>query len=327
MSLKKLLLRLPALSVVLAASVADASIVAAPAVTGGSPEYNANFALENAVDGHAADYASLGAGTDTFLEFTFPGPTTVDRIIVVNRDSNSGADLIGNFTLTFDGGVAVPILRTPVRGFSGIHSLGSAITATTIRLDVDTIGDGAAANTGVMEVIFLNTTAGLNLITGVSVIGSATPFNASYGAANAVDGIIGRQTGAVVQADYASASLGVDAYVDFDLGAIRPVAGFDWIDRIHNADRVTAFDLIFSQDDVFGNGDDIVQSYTNGGVALGAEFAPINARYVRYDVTAANGPNTGLNEILFYQAVPEPSVAGLIAAGLWCAAGRRRRTV
>jgi hypothetical protein len=85
--------------------------------------------------------------------------------------------------------------------------------------------------------------------------------------------------------------------------------------------------MIFSQDAVFGNGDDITRSYTNSAMAKGDVFAPINARFVRYDVTAnAGGPaaNTGMSEMIFYQ-VPEPSAALLFLTLASLSTLRRRR--
>src|SRR6185436_15656326 len=109
-----------------------------------------------------------------------------------------------------------------------------------------------------------------------------------------------------------SASLGAGTFVDFDLGAPSLVGGFDFFDRPADEDRVTGFDLIFSANAIFGDGDDITRSYVNANMALGDEFAPISARYVRFDVTGNNGLNTGISEIMFYQ-VPEPSTVALLA--------------
>jgi hypothetical protein len=214
-----------------------------------------------------------------------------------------------------------------MRGASGFHNTGLR-TATTVRLDVDTVGIGDAFNnTGAMEVIFARTPSGHTQVSGVSILNSAVPFNADFAATNALDGIIGRISALTAGADwpeYASAGLAAGAFVDFDLGAILPIGGFDWFDRPANPDRVLGFDMIFSQDAIFGNVDDITRPYLNSAMALGDEFAPILARYVRYDVTAAAGANTGLSEMIFYQ-VPEPSslAVTLLAAG--AVALRRRR--
>jgi hypothetical protein len=310
-----------------AVSPLRAIIVTSPSIASSAPPFNASFDAANTVDNTQAEYASLGQGVDTFIEYSFPVPTTFDKIVVMNRDSAGQSDLIANFTLTFNGGPTASVTRTPMRGTSQIHSVGNH-TATTVRLDVDTVGVGDAFNnTGAMEVIFVRTPAGSTPISGVTVIGSATPFDPSFDATNAIDGDVGRTSGAAAdRPEYASQGQGTNAFVDFDLGATLPVGAFDWFDRPHNADRVAGFDLIFSQNPTFGDAGDIVRSYANSAMALGDTFAPILARYVRYDVTALGGPgvNTGLSEIAFYQ-IPEPTIAGLAGFGWFGLILRRRR--
>src|SRR4029079_12977867 len=91
----------------------QATILSSPVVTNSAPAFNASFAASNAVDGNSTEYASQGQGTNTFLEFTFPAPATFDSIVVMNRDSAGFSDLIGNFTLVYNGGPAsTAITRT-----------------------------------------------------------------------------------------------------------------------------------------------------------------------------------------------------------------------
>lgn len=312
---------------IIATSPAYALIVGPPTVTGSAPRFNASFDAANTVDNTQLEYASQGQGLNTFIDYSFAGPTAFDKIVVINRDSPGQSDLIGDFTLTFDGGPTASVTRTPLRGTSQIHPVGNR-TATTVRLDVDSVGTGDANNnTGAMEVIFIRTPPSAISISGVTVIGSATPFDPSFDASNAVDGDVGRTSAAALdRPEYASQSLGVDAFIDFDLGATLPVGGFDWFDRPHPADRVTGFDLIFSQNTTFGDVDDVSRSYANSAMAMGDAFSPISARYVRYDVTATAGPpnaNTGASEIVFYQ-IPEPTMGSLVALGC-CGLMRRRR--
>ena len=145
-----------------------------------------------------------------------------------------------------------------------------------------------------------------------------------------IDGDIGRTTGAGASGpEYASASLGADTFVDFDLGVVRPVGGFDFFDRPADEDRVTGFDIILSQNATFGDGDDIVKSYTNSNMAMGDVFgAAVSARYIRFDVTSnLGGPsaNTGISEIVFYQ-VPEPAGLASLALGISVVLTRGRAT-
>lgn len=93
----------------------------------------------------------------------------------------------------------------------------------------------------------------------------------------------------------------------------------NFFDRIPSGDKVTAFDMIFSQDATFGNLDDTTRSYT--GSTQSDEFTGIEARYVRWDVTAGSG-NLGISEMRFY-IVPEPSSAAML--GLACLALIKRR--
>ena len=210
------------------ASPAGATILSAPTVTGSAPPFSAAFIPENTLDNTELEYASAGQGVNTFIEYSFGSPQTFDKIVVINRNSPGQSDLIGDFTLTLDGGVrTASVSRTPTRGVSQLHSLGTTLTAMTVRLDVDTIGTGDAFNnTGAMEVFFVRTPAGQTPIS-ASIVGSATAFAPFYSADNAIDGDIGRTTGGGASGpEYASASLGADTFVDFDLGAVRPVGRF-----------------------------------------------------------------------------------------------------
>jgi hypothetical protein len=131
--------------------------------------------------------------------------------------------------------------------------------------------------------------------------------------------------------DYASQGRGTNTFVDFDFGAATLITEVLYTDRTTSggangtgslgggggSDNVQAYALIF--DDAadfatplfsqsvsspgFSNTDPVV--LVNGG-------AGITARFVRFDVTTANGPNVGGSEIQFF-TVPEPTGAALVA--------------
>jgi hypothetical protein len=304
---------------------ASGSVLPAPVVTDSAIPFNAAFGPQNTVDQTEADYASLGQGVDTYVTYSFGAPQSFDKIVVINRNSAGQSDYIGDFTLTLDGSTTTSVTRTPLRGSSAIHSLGALRTATTVRLDVDTIGTGDAFNnTGAMEVLFVRTPAG-QTARPATIVGAAPDFSPFYQVANAVDGLVGRSTGAGERGpEYASAGQGTNTFVDFDLGAVVPVGGFDFFDRPADEDRTTGFDMIFSQNPTFGDADDVVKSYVNSAMALGDVFPGISARYVRFDVTASAAANTGVSEMVFYQ-VPEPSMTGACAVSLLALLRRRFR--
>ncbi len=299
---------------------ANAAILEPPEIIDYAQEYPGNYVAFNVFDNERTDYASLGAGTDTFLVFQFPSPQTFDGIVVINRDSPAGQDRIAGFTLTFDDGASsLSFTQEPERGAGILHRFTQPVTATTVQLDVDAIGVEPPANTGVMEIYFVNSPSEGSLIDSVSVIDAAPAFNADYAAIHAIDGKIGSSAAAGPRPEYASAGQGVDTYVDFDLGDTMPVVGFEWFDRLAMADRVTAFDLIFSANATFGDGDDIVQNYDNsaGVSALGESFPAVNARYVRFQVTANSSgdtANTGISEIFFFRSGGPQVVAPGFAA-------------
>jgi hypothetical protein len=113
----------------------------------------------------------------------------------------------------------------------------------------------------------------------------------------------------------------------------------DYYDRATGAppgtDNVTAFDLIFSNDAVFGNGDDRTVNVSSPGIVL--DQVVINggmgylAQYLRWDVTATTSAtaNSGAAEFQFFTTVaPEPlSIVmwSALGAGLFGVALRRKR--
>ena len=119
-------------------------------------------------------------------------------------------------------------------------------------------------------------------------------------------------------------------FVDFDMGSARPIAGFDFYDRFGTnaagdlVDRVITFDLLFSNDPSFTTGV-TTKSFTPGEWGYFQQFAPVDARYVRFDATSTFSAtsNSGIQEITFY-AAPEPSTGLTLLCGTAMLIRRRR---
>lgn len=297
----------------LLAAAAPAAVLPNPTITSSATPFSAAFPASNVFDGSMNEYASAtrGAGAafstsaGTWIQFDFGAPVTTDRFIMVARAN--AADIIGTSRLVFSNDAVFDATDT-IHSFnpsgsnaSGIVQTFPSTTARYVRWEVAT-STGSSQNLGSAEIRFLNTSAGKAVLP-ATVIGSATPFNASYAAANAVNGNAGRGTGL----EYACLSLGAGMYVDFDFGTSQPISGFDFFDRIPTVDRTSAFNLIFSSDAVFGNAGDVTLSFTSGqtGWGFAREFSPVNARYVRFDATTTNSAsnNSGIQEIVFYRDV------------------------
>ena len=290
---------------------AFAGIVPNPTITASATAYSGSYVAANVFDGTANEYATLGLGAGaafstsagTWIQFDFGSAVTVDRFIMIARAN--AADVIGSSRLifsndaTFDSSDTIFTLSPAGSNGQGLVKSFAATTARYARWEVAT-STGTSQNLGAIEIKFLNTASG-KIIAAPTVIGSATPFNGSYAAANAVNGDAGRGGGL----EYACASLGAGMYVDFDFGSVVPLSGFDFFDRIPAVDRTTAFNLIFSNDTTFGDAGDTTLSFTSGSTVwgYGQTFAAVNARYVRFDAAATTGAanNSGMQEIVFYK--------------------------
>ncbi len=316
---------------------AQAVVIASPTAIGSATPFNASLTAPNAFNGNSNEYASQGLGVNTFIEMNFGSTVTFDRVILVNRNSTAPGDRVSQSTFTFSndsifdsGDPTATITHNSGQAQGSISGFDGPVTTQFARWDVDAQADGTpvANNTGIMEMIFLNTPADSEIVSGVTAYNSATPFNATYVAANSVNGIVGTGAGGA-GIEYASAGQGVNTFIDFDMGGVKPLIGFDLIDRLFAVDHVAGFDLLFSNDPAFSS---VITTLSyNKGASLTASdvfSSPIFARYVRWDVTslASTSPNSGISEIIFYSAIiPEPaslSLLGLAAGALMI----RRRT-
>lgn len=305
-----------------------AGVLPNPTITASAAAFSASFPASNVIDGTMNEYASAGRGAGaafstaagTWIQFDFGAAVTVDRFVMVARAN--AADIIGVSRLVFsvdavfDAGDTVHSFAVSGSNASGMVQSFPATTARYVRWEVGT-STGSSPNLGSAEMRFLNTGVGKAVLP-VAVVGSATPFNASYAAVNAVNGNAGRGG----SFEYACLSLGAGMYVDFDFGSVQPVSGFDFFDRIPAVDRTLSFRLIFSNDAVFGDAGDTSLDFTSGSTGWGfaREFPAVSARYVRFDAltTAGAANNSGIQEIMFYRDVnlDAPAVVAGAASGV-----------
>lgn len=292
-----------------------AEVLPNPAITASFTSQNG--AVANVFDNRAEDgeYRSRSGGANTYISFDFGMPVTVDGFVNVTRNSTSSVVTSCRLIFDTDGTTGFNAATDTVVNFSAgqIGWLGQGyvnrfapVTARRVRWEV-TAAAGSSGSTGAMEMRFLTTPENTTPVTGVGVTGGSPALNSEHQLANAANGLAGRRpTDTAGQiptpsVGYKSNGAGTNTYVDFDLGQIRPVTGFDWFDNLATSDRVNAFTLTFANDPGFA-APVAVKSYSgNSGFSLSDAFAPVAARYVRYRVTGAATASPGLSELIFYQ--------------------------
>lgn len=303
--------------VILTSFIARAEILPNPTVIASSPVLSLSTAVPaNLFDGKVSEYASNGVGTNTFVTMDFGVPVLVDRFVLMTRRTLSA--VVGSYELQFSADTIFdssdPIHTAAAAGSFGAGPIFAfpATTARYVRWKVVTAGVGSNQNLGGVEMRFLRAPQspvfGQGVIAPAVVIASSPAFNANYANTNAVDGKAGIGDGN----EYASAGAGTGTFVDFDLGAARPILSFDFFDRLTPADRALQFKLSFSNDPAFPAGAATsTRDYTPPGTGWGYSqtlAAPLTARYVRYQVTAritiGASSNQGISEMIFYTKPP-----------------------
>jgi hypothetical protein len=161
-----------------------------------------------------------------------------------------------------------------------------------------------------------------------------TAASNAFGAGNAFSGTfdVNLALDGNPNTDYASAGQAANTFIDFNFIEPTLISRVDYLDRQSSGvtngqggggvlDNVTSFNLIFSQDATFGNGDDFIvpvlsptigldQVVINGGAGFTAQF-------LRFDVTGVTpgaSINQGAAEFSFFTnvaAVPEPASIAL----------------
>jgi hypothetical protein len=328
---------------ILCASIAAASIPAAglaqtvqvpnPTVTASADPFNQDYVAENVFDAGGAEFATSGNGvgtpfsTDpndgTWINFDFGAPVTIDTFI--NRTRRNAVDVVEQSRLVFSqdpvfdaSDAIVTFDRTGSNG-AGLMQRFAPQVAQYVRWEALT-ASGGSPNLGARQMFFMHTPAGyLPILSGAAVYNGTPAFSNNYRLQEAHDGSAGRDTD-----EYASAGAGAATFLDFDFGAVKPLNGFSFLNR--EEDVITGYDMIFSNTPDFSTVIDTksFDASTNGNEINTELFDPVRARYVRFQATSyILSNNTGISEITFFQAVPEP--ASLALPGLVALAALRRR--
>jgi hypothetical protein len=170
----------------------------------------------------------------------------------------------------------------------------------------------------------------------ITIVDNSTPFNADFDVSN-----IARNNANWPNTDgfgFASQGAGTDTFVDFQFDQPYIFSEVTYVDRLHSgaaanviggtADFVTNYDLIFSTNSTFGDGDDSLVSVgprtvptppnTVDEFVTVTSIPNITAQYLRFDVQAITGgaPNNGGHTFLFNGVVPEPATAVSLLIGL-----------
>ena len=272
------------------------------------------------------DYASASAGTNTFLTFDFGRTVTIGSFGHHNRAA--GGETVSGSTLTFsrnatfgDGDDQVVDIEHTRQQSMAIYDMGSQISARYVRWQA--AGSGVGVNRGAREIKFFATryqTVTNPTITQVSsewnTMGPYAPDTGPDPAFHASNVFDDRDDG---HADAGEAwtcfQEGATPWLDFDFGEPTLISGVSFTDRQLAATYFLTSKLFFSQDAVFGNGDDVAVSLAHA-MANGAglnhsrseflSFEPQEARYVRWQGETNTGAdlNSGITELSFVTTVP-----------------------
>ena len=303
-----------------------------PTISAATPGADANYAPSNLFDSTAealgGEYRTNGGGANTFADFDFGSALAIDGFVNVTRETNTASSKVANSRLIFDtdGTAGFNATTDTVVDFTpantgergqGFINRFPRVAARAVRWQVMSTVSGTNGNTGAMEMRFLHAPEGSAPIAGVAAIAGSPALDATLTLANAANGVAGRTLPGVAMSPgvaYSSSGQGTATWVDFDLGQVQPVRGFDFFDNLDTAQRVQGFELVFSNTPDFA-APVATRSYTgNSQFTVWDSFAAIPARYVRYRVTASLGSNPGLSDIVFYAETPTGLADGFSAA-------------
>ena len=131
-----------------------------PAVVGGTPAFNDNYALQNAANGNAGrdgtgnEYASQNGQANTFVDFDFGAATPISGFDFLNREEDliTGYDMIFSNTADFATELDRKSFSASLNGNEVNSEVFDPVTARYVRLQATQWA--VNGNTGVSEIMF-----------------------------------------------------------------------------------------------------------------------------------------------------------------------------
>jgi hypothetical protein len=131
-----------------------------PTVYNGTAAFNANYALQNAANGNAGrdgngnEYASAGAGADTFVDFDFGAASAISGFDFLNREEDiiTTYDVLFSDTADFSTVIDTKSFTASDSGNDVNTEVFDAVTARYLRLQATSFA--RSPNTGISDITF-----------------------------------------------------------------------------------------------------------------------------------------------------------------------------
>ena len=302
--------------------------LADPAVINSATPYNAGFVATNVLDDNAgSEYASLGLGAATFIDFDFGEPTTLAGFEFLDRFGYLDEIFYSKLVFADD-----PSFSTPTGEYE-LHHGGRTVerlfgfpeqTARYVRWQVTETYNNVNTNAGAKEIGFYAPIPSyLAPVNPTSIDNGATAHGAtvaplwntgSFPASNLFDDNLATEYASFASGTVSAPLANDGTFLEFDFGQTRNLAAFEHLDRLPLIDQTATSTLYFSVDPTFELSDPSV-TIEHGGAFAFETFSAIPARYVRWEVNEmapGNTGNLGGKEMRFYEDPIPPSYDDLL---------------